>query len=201
VDDAYPLLWRVVLDPPMPLAEALAGGAARRGGPAADGPAGLAPGDTFRLGDQDVHADRRAGREPDDAGGGFGLGRARCVRTEALDGAGLIQPGTLFEPPTGWICRRGRILRRWNAAEARFADAGIAGAMRATARRGCSQFVDRLGAFLVLVGLAGLAVGGVGVSAAVRAYLDGKTARDRDAQDAGRRDGRSSPSTRLQIGC
>ncbi|MEM9901700.1 MAG: FtsX-like permease family protein, partial [Pseudomonadota bacterium] len=31
------------------------------------------------------------------------------------------------------------------------------------------------GAFLVLVGLAGLAVGGVGVSSAVRAYLDGKT--------------------------
>jgi putative ABC transport system permease protein len=39
-----------------------------------------------------------------------------------------------------------------------------------------SQFVDRLGAFLVLVGLAGLAVGGVGVSAAVRAYLEEKTA-------------------------
>jgi putative ABC transport system permease protein len=41
---------------------------------------------------------------------------------------------------------------------------------------GVSEFVDRLGAFLVLVGLAGLAVGGVGVSAAVRAYLDEKTA-------------------------
>jgi putative ABC transport system permease protein len=35
--------------------------------------------------------------------------------------------------------------------------------------------VDRVGSFLVLVGLAGLAVGGVGVSAAVRAYLEGKT--------------------------
>jgi putative ABC transport system permease protein len=39
-----------------------------------------------------------------------------------------------------------------------------------------AEFVDRMGAFLVLVGLAGLAVGGVGVSAAVRAYLDAKTA-------------------------
>ena len=35
-------------------------------------------------------------------------------------------------------------------------------------------FVDRIGAFLVLVGLAGLAVGGVGVASAVRAYLEGK---------------------------
>jgi putative ABC transport system permease protein len=38
-----------------------------------------------------------------------------------------------------------------------------------------AQFVDRIGAFLILVGLSGLAVGGVGVSAAVRAYLAGKT--------------------------
>ena len=39
---------------------------------------------------------------------------------------------------------------------------------------GVERFVDRIGSFLVLVGLAGLAVGGVGVSAAVRAYLEGK---------------------------
>ncbi len=41
---------------------------------------------------------------------------------------------------------------------------------------GVARFVERIGSFLVLVGLAGLAVGGVGVSAAVRAYLDGKIA-------------------------
>jgi putative ABC transport system permease protein len=36
------------------------------------------------------------------------------------------------------------------------------------------DFVERIGSFLVLVGLAGLAVGGVGISASVRAYLAGK---------------------------
>ena len=36
------------------------------------------------------------------------------------------------------------------------------------------RFVDRMGSFLILVGLAGLAVGGVGIGAAVRSYLDGK---------------------------
>ncbi|MEM9320957.1 MAG: FtsX-like permease family protein, partial [Pseudomonadota bacterium] len=41
---------------------------------------------------------------------------------------------------------------------------------------GVQEFVDRLSSFLVLVGLAGLAVGGVGISAAVRAYLERKTA-------------------------
>ena len=48
---------------------------------------------------------------------------------------------------------------------------------RPTGRRaGIGSFVDRLGSFLVLVGLAGLAVGGVGVAAAVRAHLEEKTA-------------------------
>ena len=36
------------------------------------------------------------------------------------------------------------------------------------------RFVDRIGAFLILVGLAGLAVGGVGVAAAVRSYMEAK---------------------------
>lgn len=40
---------------------------------------------------------------------------------------------------------------------------------------GVTEFVNRLGAFLVLVGLSGLVVGGVGVAAAVRAYLAEKT--------------------------
>ncbi len=40
---------------------------------------------------------------------------------------------------------------------------------------GIAEFVGRLSAFLVLVGLSGLAVGGIGVSAAVRAYLSQKT--------------------------
>ncbi len=43
------------------------------------------------------------------------------------------------------------------------------------ARRGWPNSSTGWASFLVLVGLAGLAVGGVGVSAAVRAYLDEKT--------------------------
>ena len=37
-----------------------------------------------------------------------------------------------------------------------------------------ARFVDRMSDFLILVGLAGLAVGGVGIAAAVRAYLERK---------------------------
>ena len=63
-----------------------------------------------------------------------------------------------------------------NRAEDAFRDTGLRWSDSRRATPGISRFVDRIGSFLVLVGLAGLAVGGVGVSAAVRAYLEGKTA-------------------------
>ena len=62
-----------------------------------------------------------------------------------------------------------------------------AGATRVRARRGSRNSWDRLGAFLILVGLSGLAVGGVGVSGRRCApYLGGKNRGDRHAEDAGR---------------
>jgi putative ABC transport system permease protein len=60
-------------------------------------------------------------------------------------------------------------------AEQRFANSGLRWTDARNGAPGVQQFVDRLGAFLVLVGLSGLAVGGVGVSAAVRSYLERKT--------------------------
>ncbi len=40
---------------------------------------------------------------------------------------------------------------------------------------GLERFVNQMGSFLVIVGLAGLAVGGVGISSAVRSWLERKT--------------------------
>ena len=60
-------------------------------------------------------------------------------------------------------------------AETAFRDTGMRWRDARNGAPGVARFVERLGAFLVLVGLSGLAVGGVGVSAAVRAYLATKT--------------------------
>ncbi|MFU8824119.1 ABC transporter permease, partial [Yoonia sp.] len=60
-------------------------------------------------------------------------------------------------------------------AESQFRNAGLRWRDSRRGAGGAEQFVDRIGAFLILVGLSGLAVGGVGVSAAVRAYLASKT--------------------------
>ncbi|MEM8578831.1 MAG: FtsX-like permease family protein [Pseudomonadota bacterium] len=178
VDDAYPLVGTVGLKPPLPLADALAGD---------DLPGavmervlidrlGLAVGDTFRLGTQDFRLTAVLVREPDTAAGGFGLGPRTIVRTEALANASLLAPGTLYNSKYRLTLPPGTDLAALEAeAETQFAEAGMRWTDARNGAPGVAQFVDRLGAFLILVGLSGLAVGGVGVSAAVRSYLAGKT--------------------------
>lgn len=175
VDDAYPLLGAARLTPPMPLPEAIAGNGAVMAPILADR-LGLTPGDSFRLGSKDYTLSAILTHEPDDAGGGFALGPRTLLRTEALEGSGLLQPGTLFETHYRLRLPPGADLDTLEeAAEARFTDLGGRWRDARNGAPGVARFVDRLGSFLILVGLSGLAVGGVGVSAAVRAYLASKT--------------------------
>ncbi|WP_323043118.1 ABC transporter permease [Gemmobacter sp.] len=180
VDDGWPLLGTAQLLPEMTVAQALApvGGLP---GAVMDGVLmdrlGLAVGDRFRLGLTEFHLTARLVKEPDSASGGFGLGPRTLVRTVDLKDSGLIGPGTLYETEYRLILPPGADLAAAKVdATERFRDAGMRWQDRTRAAPGVERFVEQMGAFLVLVGLAGLAVGGVGISAAVRAYLDGKTA-------------------------
>ncbi|KQI70598.1 drug:proton antiporter [Loktanella sp. 5RATIMAR09] len=175
VDDLYPLIGQVTLDPPIQLAEALAdyGGVMER--VLADRLA-LAPGDRFRLGEQDFTLRAILDRYPDNAAGGFGLGPRTIVKTADLANSGLIVEGTLFSTQYRLDLPEDANLQALeDSAEAQFRDSGLRWRDSRRGAGGVAQFVDRIGAFLILVGLSGLAVGGVGVSAAVRAYLAGKT--------------------------
>ncbi|SHK88271.1 putative ABC transport system permease protein [Roseovarius marisflavi] len=179
VDGAYPLVGAVELLPEMPLAEALTGA---EGLPGAVMHAlliqrlGLEIGDTFRLGTQEFRLMAELVREPDQSRAGFGLGPRTIVATEGLETSGLLTPGSLFKTKYRLDLPDGADL---SAAE-ESAKTGLAGSgfRWLDARNGTprvAQFVERLGAFLVLVGLSGLAVGGVGISSALRSYLAGKT--------------------------
>ncbi|PJE34533.1 drug:proton antiporter, partial [Pseudooceanicola lipolyticus] len=179
VDEAYPLIGTVVLEPDIPLAQALAGQGGLPGGVMERVLAdrlGLSPGDQFRLGTQDFVLSALLLREPDNASAGFGLGPRTIVATEALANSGLIAPGTLFSTDYRLDLPLGADLAALAAdARDRFRDSGLRWRDSRNGAPGVQNFVERLGAFLVLVGLSGLAVGGVGVWAAVRAYLAGKT--------------------------
>jgi putative ABC transport system permease protein len=179
VDGAYPIYGDVVLDPPIPMAQALAGQGGLPGGVMERvlmDRLGIEVGDTFRLGTQDFVAMAALTREPDSQAAGFGLGPRTIVSLDGLQGSGLLAPGTLFETqyrlrlPEGTDLDAARVELR-----GAFGEAGFRWRDRRNGAPGVQEFVDRLGSFLVLVGLAGLAVGGVGISAAVRAYLAEKT--------------------------
>ncbi|TDK42218.1 ABC transporter permease [Antarcticimicrobium luteum] len=179
VDDAYPLIGAVALSPGIPLEAALAG---QDGLPGAVmervliDRLGLAPGDRFNLGTQAFVLMAALEREPDSAAAGFSLGPRTLVATPALAGSGLLAPGTIYTSKYRLDLPEGADLPALEAAaRAQLETSGLRWRDARNGAPGVARFVERLGAFLVLVGLSGLAVGGVGVSAAVRAYLAGKT--------------------------
>ncbi|MEO1555108.1 MAG: FtsX-like permease family protein [Pseudomonadota bacterium] len=179
VDNLYPLVGAVELTPDMPLDQALAmenglpGAVMER---ALIDRLGLRVGDTFRLGTQTFSLSAELSREPDSAAGGFALGPRTIVLRTSLENAQLLAAGTLFNSKYRLALPPGTDLETLEAeASARFENSGMRWTDARNGAPGVSEFVDRLGAFLVLVGLSGLAVGGVGVSAAVRAYLSEKT--------------------------
>ncbi len=178
VDTAYPLIGTTLLSPDISLPQALAGennlpGAVMQ--PLLADRLELTPGDIFRLGEQDFVFMAQLLREPDSSGG-FGLAPRLIVTTEGLANSGLLAPGTLFTSHYRVTFPDGADLTQLSQdARDQFESTGLRWRDSRNGAPGLSRFVDRFGAFLILVGLAGLAVGGVGVSTAIRAYLARKT--------------------------
>jgi len=175
VDSAYPLVGKVTLDPEIPLDAALADHGVVLERILADR-LGLVAGDTVKLGTQTFTLRAILERYPDNASGGFGLGPRTIVLTSDLKDTGLLEEGSMFStnyrltlPPNPDL----EALEK--ATEDQFRDQGLRWRDSRRGAGGTARFVERIGAFLILMGLSGLAVGGVGVSAAVRAYLSGKT--------------------------
>ena len=179
VDGSYPLYGEVSLNPVMDLQDALS---VQNGVPgvvlhtALIDRLGVSIGDTIRMGSQSFELRAAILSEPDGSLGDVGLGPRTLVHTQALADSGLLGAGTLFEakyrirlPIDADVnALKDEALENFEASGMRWRD-------RRNGSPGISRAVDRLSDFLVLVGLAGMAVGGVGVSAAVRAYLARKT--------------------------
>ena len=175
VDTAYPLVGRTILEPEMPLAEALADNGAVMERVLVDR-LGLQPGDTFRLGTAELRLRAVLVKYPDNSSGGFGLGPRTIVLTDALENSGLIAEGTLFSTQYRLDLPEGTNLQATeDFTKETLSDAGLRWRDSRRGAGGTDRFVAQIGSFLILMGLAGLAVGGVGVSAAVQSYLAGKT--------------------------
>ena len=178
VDSAYPLVGAVILSGDMDLAQAFAG---RDGLPGAILAPALLRRLNIKLGDQVLFGQKTFVvmatllKEPDNFGN-FALGPRSLVLTKDLEGSGLLAAGTLFSSKYRLLFEAGRDLdqaqqgfeNNWPGTGAKWKDAR-------KASPGADRVIERMSRFLILIGLSGLIVGGIGVSAAVRAFIVKKT--------------------------
>ena len=138
---------------------------------------GLEDGEPLAIGGIEFEVRGTIEREPDRAGSGgpFGFWPRVLVGMDALAESGLLREGSLVYHQYA--------VRLPEGAQVATVRADLGERLRAGGWRirsyedaapGIQRMVERLGSFLSLVGLTALLVGGVGVSNAVRAWLDGK---------------------------
>ena len=169
VDDAYPLVGTFRTDPTAPtrlsddaiwIAPALADRL------------GLSRGDRLRYGEAEFTIAGFIDNEPDRVSEGFTLGPVAITSLNGMRRTGLLQPGALYEtkyrlllpPGLGPDEAEERI-------EAAFPETGWDIDTRDNAAPGTDRFFSRLGEFLTLIGLAALAIAGIGVGNGVAAYM------------------------------
>ena len=180
VDNAYPMLGEVTLDPNMPVPDLLS---QRDGafGAAADATLlarlDLKIGDRVSVGSASFQIRSVVGAEPDKLAGGVGFGPRFLVSETGLRATELLQPGSLVR----WIYR---VKLPDNKADDRAAEtlasdartalpeAGWEIRTRSNASPQLERTISRFTQFLTLVGLAALLVGGVGVANAVKSHID-----------------------------
>ena len=180
VDGNYPLYGKMELDGGMALADAIAtkdGMAGAAADPLLLGRLGLKLGDAVKLGNTRVQIRALIKTEPDRLSDTLVLGPRLMISPATLDATGIVQPGSL-------VTYRYRV-KLADASQAaakavekeageKFADAGWRIRTRNNAAAGADGFVERLGYFMTLVGLASLIVGGAGIANAVQAFVTRK---------------------------
>ncbi len=178
VDALYPLAGAVELDGGLALSDALA---------VRDGRAGIVAerslliklnrsvGDIIEIGDASFRIAGTITREPDKIATVMSFGPRVMMSADALAATQLIQPGSQirYEYHIA-VPRDGNVAGAAKALEADFPQAGWRIRTTDEAAPGIRRFVDQLTLFLTFVGLTTLLVGGVGVTNAVAAYLDGR---------------------------
>ena len=180
VDGNYPLYGGMVLEGGTSLADAIAtkdGLAGAAADPLLLGRLGIKLGDAVKLGNTQVEIRALIKTEPDRLSDTLVLGPRLMISSATLDATGIVQPGSL-------VTYRYRVklgdpsLAAAKAvekeAEAKFPDVGWRIRTRNNAAAGADGFVERLGYFMTLVGLASLIVGGAGIANAVQAFVTRK---------------------------
>ena len=170
VDGAYPLYGALTLADGRPV-RAPGPDAVLIGQALADRIGGK-PGGRVRFGTATFRIAGIIGTEPDRFGEGFTLGPVAIVSNAGIARTQLVQPGSLYE--TKYRVKLPASADSAAAAAAfkqRFATAGWTTRTRDKASPSAARFIDRMGQFLILVGLSALVIAGIGVGNGVTSYL------------------------------
>jgi putative ABC transport system permease protein len=135
----------------------------------------LEVGNSVKFGEKAFVVDGNIADEPDRLGEGFTLGPVAIIGLADLPATRLIQPGSLYESKyrlrLPGSANPEAVGKRLTAA---FPDAGWDIPDRSNGAPGTRRFIERMGQFLSLVGLAALVIAGIGVGNGVASYLAGK---------------------------
>ncbi len=178
IDAAYPLAGKIEVSGAPSVAAALAPRGDAAGAlveQALLDRLGLKVGDRFTVGNLSLAVGGVLVSEPDRMGRGFALAPRVLTRLSAVEGAGFLNTGYLFNesvrialPPA--VEPRGVITALKKIAP----DPRLRMSERSEAAGGLRRLIDQLEYFLGFIGLASLVAGGLGVSGAVSAYLEAR---------------------------
>ncbi|MBL4802751.1 MAG: FtsX-like permease family protein [Emcibacter sp.] len=136
----------------------------------------LTTGGHVRLGTMQYDVRGIIKKEPDVNSQGFQLAPGATIALKSLFENSLVQPGSLVKYYNRIKLNQGINLENLKKnIKKNYPDHGWRVRDSSSGGTGLRRFVGRMGQFMTLVGLTALLVGGVGVSNAVRSYLDNKT--------------------------
>ena len=139
---------------------------------------GLKVGDKFRLGEAEIEIRGILKSEPDGVADRLTYGPRVFVSLATLEKTALAKPGTLIrwryavELPSDHAEETAKILKdlRETVAKA-LPDAGFSSVDRYDPSPQVTRTLDRLRQFLILIGLASLLIGGVGIANSVATFI------------------------------
>ena len=175
VDAAWPLVGTTGIDPPQPLAAALAPRDGRFGillDPTIVARLNLKPGDSVKLGNARFRVAGALTLEPDRVVTPSLFGARAMISADALPSTGLVLPGAMLRHALRLTTNDPGLAEQIRSA---FPDRGLRLRDPHDAAPGVTRFLDRTSLFLTLVGLTSLLVGGIGVANGVRAWLDARS--------------------------
>ncbi|RYD86713.1 MAG: FtsX-like permease family protein, partial [Sphingomonadales bacterium] len=134
-------------------------------------------GGTIKVGGVSLRVAGLLASDPEQLAEGFNLGDVAITRDDLPERAGLTAPGAMYRTKTRVLLDVGADPQMTvEGIEQRFPNAGFEFRTRDKAAPGTERFVERMGEFLTLVGLAALVIAGIGIGGGVSSYLEARRA-------------------------